>query len=330
VVVTGEPHDPQFGTSADAFREISPNVYTAPDYLDWRLNFSYLIHLIERFNPKTLYIANGVAWLYDLLHTIKNRYPNLRMANQVYDALEGWINHYTRNLVNTLDANIGVNKKIGKAFVEKGAPLESIYIIPNGIDPNKFNPTAYSPEKKASLRKKLGIPPNTHVVTFISRVHPQKRPMDFVELARRFSYDPSITFLMVGDGPLAETVQREIEKIGLKNLIRHSFYRPSSDIFAITDVLVLPSSYEGMPLVLLEAQTMGKPVVATDVGNNRDVLETTQGGIVISKIGDIKALAKGIQDCLKNPPNSQRVRQSIIENFSLEKMGRNYQQALLG
>ena len=84
--------------------------------------------------------------------------------------------------------------------------------------------------------------------------------MDFVELARRFVNDPAMFFLMVGDGPLADQVDAQISKIGLKNIQRHPFYRPISDILAVTDVLVLPSDFEGMPMVIIEAQAMGKPV----------------------------------------------------------------------
>jgi glycosyltransferase involved in cell wall biosynthesis len=149
-------------------------------------------------------------------------------------------------------------------------------------------------------------------------------------MARRFTHDPSIVFLLVGDGPLADTVDAEIDRIDIKNIIRHSFYNPSSDVFAVSDVVVLPSEYEGMPMVILEAQSMGVPVVVTNVGNNQEVLDITHGGVVVSHIGDIAALVNGVQAMLENPPDSDVLRQSIIDHFSLVKMGEDYRKALLG
>lgn len=330
VVLTGEPMDASVGTTAEAHRAITPYVYTAPDYLDWKLNLSHLIYLIKRFQPQVLYFANGVNWMYDILPDLKRRYPDLRMGNQVYDYAEGWINRYNPALVACFEAHIGVNHKIGRAFIEHGAKLEHVYVIPNGISTNEYDPSLYSEQQKQVIRFKLGIPTGKKVVTFISRVAPQKRPMDFVETARRFAQDPSVIFLLIGDGPLGEIVNAEIERTGMKNIIRHSFYRPSSDVFAVADVLMLPSEYEGMPMVILEAQAMGVPVVVTDVGNNLEVLEITQGGIVIPSIGDITGLMNGVQKMLAEPPDPDALRQAIITNFSLAKMGEDYRQALLG
>jgi glycosyltransferase involved in cell wall biosynthesis len=135
---------------------------------------------------------------------------------------------------------------------------------------------------------------------------------------------------MVGDGPLSQTVDYQIERIGLKNIRRHRFYRPISDILAITDVLVLPSEYEGMPLIVSETLGMGKPVVVTDVGNNRYVVELTGGGYIVSKIGDISELEAGLRQVFASPPDGKLLRQIIQENFSVEVISNRYLDVLLG
>lgn len=330
VVLTLDPHDPAIGTTVNAFRRQTPYVYTAHDFLDRNLSYSLVHYLIQRYQPATLYIANGSPWIYDALATIQQNHPGLRLANQVYDHQAGWINRYDPVLARILDANIGVNQKICDAFRDKGVRPEAIYRIENGVNTAEFDPRCYDPARVAALKQKLGIDPAKKVVAFMARLHPQKRPLDFVEVARRFSGDPALCFLMVGDGPLAKTTDEEIARIGLQNMARLPFYQPSRDIFALSDVYVLPSEYEGMPMVLLEAQAMGKPVVVTDVGNNRDVLEITQGGVLVEKIGDIGALRQGILSMLAAPPEPLKVRQAIVDNFSLELMGRKYRAALLG
>lgn len=330
VVVTVEPYDMKLGTCVDAFREITPFVYTAPDYLSSPLNFSFFVHLIQRFQPHTLYIANGTAWVYDALAQLKVNYPHLRIANQVYDYELGWISRYDPLLASTIDAHIGSNQKICEAFSKRGVTQSKIYHIVNGVDEAMSDPENYTEESIAELKNKFGLPHDKKIVSFLARLHPQKRPMDFVELARQFSTDPSLTFFLVGDGPLATVVDDEIKKIGLKNVVRHSFYQPAEDLYAVSDVLVLPSEYEGMPMVVMHMQAMGKPVVVTDVGNNREFLEKTGGGIVVSEIGNVGGLRAGLQQVLNQPPDPTQLRQTMLTHFGVPRMAEKYCQALLG
>jgi glycosyltransferase involved in cell wall biosynthesis len=330
VVIALDELDPALGTLTDAFRNETPYVYSIPDFLDLSLRTSFLWYLIEQYQPVTLYIANGAALIYDLLPEIKRRYPRLRTDNQVYDYEAGWINRYDLSLVMALDAHIGANQKICEAYINRGARPEQVHLVEHAIDPSGLNPDEYSPEKVSEVKYKLGLPAENRVVTFASRIHPQKRPIDFVEMARRFSGDPSISFLMMGDGPMAHTVDEQIRKAGLSNFHRHNFYRPISDILAISDVVVLPSEYEGMPLIVAEAHIMGKPVVVTEVGNNREVLEITQGGVVVPQIGDITELMGGVREMLESPPDPNQVREAFVSHFGIDIISEKYHAVLIG
>lgn len=330
VVVAYEELDSELGTTADAFREITPYVYTVPDFLNSALNYSFTKYLIDRFQPCTLYIANGTTWIYDALSDVRKQYPDLRIVNQVYDHEVGWINRYDLSSVMNIDGHIGVNSKICQAYLNEGVKPEQIYLIENGIDPAELNPDDYSVLDLKIIKGRLGLPLNQRIVTFASRIHPQKRPMDFVELARRFALDPSIAFLMVGDGPLAGKVDEQAAKIGLKNFHRHKFYRPISDILAISDVVVLPSDFEGMPMVIIEAQAMGKPVVVTDVGNNREILDYTNGGVVIPRIGDVAALMEGVSAMLEKPPDPAQLRIDTLSRFDIAVVAQKYFEAFIG
>ena len=148
-------------------------------------------------------------------------------------------------------------------------------------------------------------------------------------MARRCVDNPNLHFLIVGDGPLGETVNQEIERCGLTNITRLSIYTPGRDIYAVSDVMVLTSEYEGMPMVLLEAQAMGKPFVSTTVGNIKAVLEITGGGQAVSSPGDVNGLIASIYHVLDHPVDSSAVRAAIIAYYSLEKMTQEYAKALL-
>jgi len=241
----------------------------------------------------------------------------------------GWINRYSKEIASAIDAHIGCNSKICQAYIRRGASPEKVYLIPHGVDTNFFDPDKYPPERRVSIKRQMGLPDKRKIITFMGRLHPQKRPMDFVEMARRSASNPSLFFLMVGDGPLAGVIDAEVQRIGLENLERRPF-SSAPDVLAISDVVVLPSEYEGMPLVVLEAQAMGKPVVVTDVGANREVLQMTQGGVIVSRIGDIKGLIRGVERMLENPPDPIQVRQAIVSAFDVRNVAQKYKQVLIG
>ncbi|MEM3434201.1 MAG: glycosyltransferase, partial [Candidatus Methanomethyliaceae archaeon] len=330
VVLTTDKHEPSLGTTADAFRQITPYVYTLSDWLSPELRLSCLEYLIQRFQPVTIYIANGSRFIYDVIPSIKQRHTELRVVNQVYDHRMGWISCYkNKEIVSNISAHIGCNQKICQAYVQHGVPAERVYLIPHGVDTDLFDPENYPPERCISIKKQMGLPTEQRIITFMGRLHPQKRPMDFVEIARRFAYNTQMFFLMVGDGHLAGVIDAEVQRIGLKNLVRQPF-SPAPDMLAISDVVVLPSEYEGMPLVVLEAQAMGKPVVVTDVGANREIVELTHGGVVVSKIGDIYAMMRGVEKMLQNPPDPIRVREVITSKFDVRNIAWQYKRVLLG
>jgi glycosyltransferase involved in cell wall biosynthesis len=356
VVFSVDPLDLTQATLADAFRIVTPYVYTPPDFLEPEQRLSFIVSLIERFQPASLYIANGAEAIYAALAEIKKGYPRLRIINQIYDSQVGWIHFYDLRLLKHLDAHIGANQQICQAYREKGADPNSVFQIPHTIDLESLDPMAYSPERIAQLRREFTAdlqlnanrlphanhdghetPEHAHVVVFASRAHPQKRPLDFIEVARRFSdhvRTGSAIFLMFSEGPLADQIDATINQVNagqdVKILIqRLPFHRPISDVLAVADVLVLPSEFEGMPLIAAEAQAMGKPVVVTDVGNNREVLAITGGGIV-APVGDVQALTLGVQQMLAQPPDPVKLRQSIIDHFSPQAVAEQYRQVLLG
>ncbi len=329
VLVTVEQHSPSLGTMIDLFRQVTPYIYTSFDWLSPQSKLSFLQYIIEKFSPDTMYIANGAEWIYNTVKTIKQQYPELRIVNQVYDHHVGWINRYDKDLATYIDAHIGCNENICAAYKQRGVPDKNVYLVPHGIDTQQFDPSRYTDVLRRSIKEQMGLPIETRIITFMARIHPQKRPLDFVELARHFTQWPNLTFLMAGDGPLTGTIDATVIRMKLKNLVRRPF-SPATDLLAISDVLVLPSEYEGMPMVILEAQSMGKPVVVTDVGNTREILDITQGGVLVETIGDIQALAHGVEQMLDAPPDPETVRQAVIDHFDVRKVAASYRRTLLG
>jgi glycosyltransferase involved in cell wall biosynthesis len=106
---------------------------------------------------------------------------------------------------------------------------------------------------------------------------------------------PEARFLIIGDGPLRSDLERRARELGIAHAVQFSGFRPDVlNVVNALDVFVMPSIHEGLPMALLEAAALGKPIVASDVGGIPEVLHDLQGWLVPPR--DVPALTRA---CLK-------------------------------
>ena len=120
---------------------------------------------------------------------------------------------------------------------------------------------------RSSLREELGIPRDSFVVGHVGRLVEVKNHSFLIAIAKAAELlNPAIHFLLVGDGPLRGDIERRVAEAHLKN--RFTFAGQRNDIPALMvgamDAFVLPSLFEGLPLVLIEAQAAGLPCLVSD------------------------------------------------------------------
>lgn len=181
--------------------------------------------------------------------------------------LERWLARRT-----TLIASVGETVRDELLAAGVGT-LGQYWVVPPGVEP----PTRH---ERHQARKSLGVPAEALIVTYVGRLAPIKRMDRFIEMAhdlaqRRDDYH----FLIVGGGDL-ESAKR------LTRSIRHrtTFTGWISDLgpaYSASDVVVLSSDNEGMPVSLIEAQMCGVPVVATDVGSVSEVMVVGKSGLLV-------------------------------------------------
>ncbi|MBO9684607.1 MAG: glycosyltransferase family 4 protein, partial [Flavisolibacter sp.] len=152
-------------------------------------------------------------------------------------------------------------------------------VVNNGINTNVFNPERTFKD----IRQELNIPENATLVLFLARFTHQKQPIvllkAFIEAAKK---DESLFLLMVGDGEQKEEAIQLFETSGFKNrIILSSFRQDVPDILAAADIFVLASLWEGLPIALLEAMSMGKAIIATKVDGTREILRHKENGFLI-------------------------------------------------
>jgi glycosyltransferase involved in cell wall biosynthesis len=172
--------------------------------------------------------------------------------------------------------------------------------IPNAVDPDVFPiPDEGEVEK---LRSELAIPSGTLVLLGVFRLSPEKDPLVFVETCARTAAEiPDLRILIAGIGPMQAAMEAAFADRGLSSRVRFLGRRGDVNVLMrLASVLLLASAKEGMPNVVLEAQLMGTPVVATRTGGTVD---TVIDGVtaVLCPVGDAAALAAACTRILRSP-----------------------------
>jgi glycosyltransferase involved in cell wall biosynthesis len=256
--------------------------------------FMALIDSIARsFRPELVFICNGSPWLLSHTRALRERFADVPIVDQqVYDEREGWIESYDDPGIQSFDRFVAINRRIETAFRERiGIHPERIDLIHHAIDDTRFNLEAADRCDRAATAARLGLPAGRRIFAQVGRLTAQKRPLDFLDLARRArAAGLDDCFLLVGSGELATACDEYRAKHGLANVTRIPFWEDMSRLYPLLDGLVLTSEYEGLPVVLLEALAMGVPVLATDVGDIRLLVEEHGAGRLAERIGDGPAL----------------------------------------
>jgi glycosyltransferase involved in cell wall biosynthesis len=200
------------------------------------------------------------------------------------------------------------------------ASAAKIRLIPNGVDLSRFRPDLAA---RARLRRELGVDDRS-VLLSVARFEPQKDHANLLA-AMRLIVDlrPDVMLFLVGQGSLEQEIRLKAEALGLSNHVQ--FLGTRSDIPAVmnaSDVYVMSSLWEGLPLVLIEAASVGLPIVATDVGGNSEVVLPSASGILV-RPADPGAIAEAALSVL-GVPRAEREQWSatgravVEDEYSLE------------
>ncbi len=326
LVVTTDPHLELLGQTVDRARELTPHVYTLGDWLPRDAVGSAVRHLVRRWRVDTLVCWNGSVTFYDEAAALRARFPDLRLANQLYNHRGGWIEHLSPSFVRAVDTQIAVNTPIARALVdERGVPAERVATIHHAV----AAPAPRDAGRRAALRRELGVGDDTVLLGTFIRMHGQKRPLDVVRLARAMAGDP-VHFLLVGGGPLDADVDREIARDRPANLTRRPMVDDATPLYDALDLCLMTSDFEGLPVFLLDGLARGLPCVATAVGDIPLLLDDG-GGRTVERPGDVDGLATAVRSLLD--PETRRVegergRRTVETRFNLDRYVAAYEEVI--
>ncbi|HEU4537198.1 MAG TPA: glycosyltransferase, partial [Polyangiaceae bacterium] len=239
--------------------------------------------------------------------------------NQIYSATPAQRRKF-RVYVRLADHVVAVSEDLRAALL-RDFSLRS-RVIYNGVDGARFR---HDPAARERLRRELGCAEGDFLVGTGVVLSEQKGVPYLLGAARRvLAAAPEVRFVVAGDGPSRPELERRAEALGLGGRLRFLGYRRDiPDFLSAIDLYVLPSLWEGLPLSLLEALAAGKPVVATRVGGNAEIIEQGVNGRLVPARDEV-ALAEAVlgvrNDGALLAAAAERGRARFERLFSVEAM----------
>lgn len=330
LIATTDPHLQALGQTVADFRELTPHVYTLGDWLPREAVSSAIRHLLRRWRVESLVCWNGSVSFYDHVAEIKRRFPSVRTLNQLYNHRGGWIEHYCPTVVEAVDLHIAVNTPIARALVEERAVTSrSVATIFHGVEIPGELTEEQRVQRRRQRRDQVNLPQDSLVVGTFIRMHSQKRPSDVIRVARMLE-DEDIHFLLVGGGPLDTAVDEELRRNNPGNITRLPLTNDVLPLYQAIDICLLTSSFEGLPVFLLDGLARAIPCVAPRVGDIPLLLEGG-GGVLVETPGDIEGLASGIR-LLKDSDRRRREgllgRSTVSTRFGVDAFVSAYEAAI--
>jgi glycosyltransferase involved in cell wall biosynthesis len=203
---------------------------------------------------------------------------------------------------------------------------EKIQKIYSGIELDHFEPVP--DEQRKALKEAWGIREEAPVVGIVSKLWEGKGHTILIHAFEGLKQEiPEAVLVIVGEGYLQDELSDLVDRLGLKGSVLFTgFQMDVRRIIATFDVAVLPSFFEGMGRVLLEAMAMGKPVVASSVGGIPDLVHHGKTGLLVTP-GSVSELKSGLITLIRNKALAKQMgeegRKRISEEFSAGRMAQS-------
>jgi len=283
----------------EKFAEIADEQYTLYKYGETPLQkLRVMWNIICYEKPKIIFIS-GSSPAYALLPHVKKHLP----GTQVVDILHNEFNNHTdwftvsSDYQKHIDLRLVTTEYWRDLLVAKyNESPDKIKIVNNPLDTEtRFNPELFDREE---IRQSLGLEPEDRAISFMARLHHQKHPEVFIELARALQNDKRFVFVVVGSGEGSESLVSRIK--GLSNMRYLGDTTRPEHFMAAMDLLVCPSRFEGYPLITLIAGALHVPILVSDVTGHREQVNDGNFGMLYEPTGDEKIDARELADILEN------------------------------
>lgn len=260
-------------------------------------------------------LASPLAWLAGVPAVIET--PHIREHWR-----RGWIkgSYFIDRLVGRCVTKYIAVSNANRDYLvnEKRLPANKVVVVRNGISLERFDPERAPP---AELRRSLGIAENAPIVVVAARLEPQKGHRILFDAWRLVTQSfPQARLLVVGEGSLRDQLRTYAVRLNIDRSVVFAGYQKNvADWLALAHFSVLPSFYEGLPLVALESLAAARAVVATAVDGTAEVVIDGQTGL-LAPPGEPAALSAAISKLITSPELARNLgragRRLVEEHFN--------------
>jgi glycosyltransferase involved in cell wall biosynthesis len=276
--------------------------------------------VIHSHGYKGLFYGRLISWRYNagLIHT-NHGFVETTRKKRIYNFIELGISRcFPPEFV------VAIAQNVKSRFLSFGVKRERLTVLTNAI-PVDAAQNGISLSLPDDIASQSG---GRRIVAFIGRLSHEKGPDLFIRAASEVLKKVSdVIFILAGDGPMKGELQKTVRESGISGFVLIPGYRSDvQKIMAGSDLIVMPSRTEATPLALLESMNLGKPIVASGVGDIPDIITHGIEGIIVPK-EDIGALSNAISRVLSDDGLSKRIgaaaKKKVVQNFNIsDRVGR--------
>jgi glycosyltransferase involved in cell wall biosynthesis len=220
------------------------------------------------------------------------------------------------------DHIVPVGQDLMNVYRQSGVGRSDQYrVIHYAIDLQPFiDARTLTPEELAETRISLGVRPEEVVVGKIARLEGRKGFQYYIEAAERlaFRYD-GLKFLIIGEGPDRERLEELVRRKGLESRVLFTGFRTDVErVMAALDIFAFTSLWEGLPQVMVQCASVGRPMVSFEVEGAREMIDHGLTGYVVPS-RDVDSLVRYIEALYLDPVRRQEMGRRMREGFRPEE-----------
>ena len=284
-----------------------PQLVREPNFFSDAAAFFSLIRILRHERPgivhthtsKAGFLGRWAAWICRVPIIVHTPHGHVFWGyfgpcrTRLFIALERWTARITTMLVMLTEREKADHMRF------RIAPAEKFTVIHSGVDLARLRPDS---ARAAATRATLGISAEAMVLATVGRLTAVKGQETLIRaIAKCLRQGEKLYLLILGEGELRNDLEALSAELGIAEAVHFLGWRPDvASVIDACDIFCLPSLNEGMGKAIVEAITMGKPVVASDVGGIPDLVVPGENGILVPP-GDSDALAEAILNLRDHP-----------------------------
>jgi glycosyltransferase involved in cell wall biosynthesis len=295
--------------------------------------FLKLVFILRQRKPHLIHTFMFTSNTWGRLASLFIGRPIILSSERCVDLWKKWYHKLIDKFLLLFTNKIIVNSIAVKEFYKKieNIPEKKIEVIYNGVNVETIEKISVDINKKI---EELKIEKNRPIIGTGGRFTEQKGFIYLLmAIPKVLKYFPDCIFIFIGNGPLRKNFEKIVDNLNIKNNVVFTGYRKDIlELLFLCNIIVIPSLFEGMPNIILEAMSLKKAIIATDIPEIKELIIDGFNGLLVP-VKNSEKISEKIIYLLKNPEICKKMGENgyslVKKNFSIEKMVKSYEELYL-